>query len=69
LCRFTPTVYVEIMEVFEQKAGAMPTMATQRYLRDHHRQRGHPARKITGNVAIRQAEAFQSLLSNVVEAL
>jgi 4-oxalomesaconate hydratase len=48
-------------------------MAAQRYLQEYYKQRadqrGNHARKVTGDAAIRQAEAFQRLLPNVVEAL
>lgn len=73
LCGFVPTVFVDITEVFEQKVEAMKHMAAQKYLQEYYAQRaehrGNHARKVTGNSAIRQAEAFQRLLPNVVGAL
>jgi 4-oxalomesaconate hydratase len=73
LCGFLPTVYVDITAVFEQKVEAMKHMAAQKYLQEYYAQRaehrGNHARKVTGNAAIRQAEAFQRLLPNVVGAL
>ncbi|MFG1706536.1 PIG-L deacetylase family protein [Nonomuraea sp. M3C6] len=73
LCRFTPTVYVDITPVFDRKVEAMAAMAAQQYLQEYYRQRadqrGNHARKVTGDSGIRQAEAFQRLLPNVVEAL
>ena len=73
LCSFTPTVYVDITPVFERKREAMSHMAAQRYLQEYYtqraEQRGNHARKVTGNQNIRQAEAFQRLLPNVVSAL
>lgn len=73
LCGFTPTVYVDITPVFERKVEAMSAMAAQKYLQEYYKQRaeqrGNHARKVTGNAAIRQAEAFQRLLPNVVGAL
>jgi 4-oxalomesaconate hydratase len=73
LCHFTPTVYVDITSVFEKKVEAMSAMAAQQYLQEYYAQRadqrGNHARKVTGNAGIRQAEAFQRLLPNVVEAL
>jgi 4-oxalomesaconate hydratase len=73
LCRFTPTVYVDITAVFERKVEAMAAMAAQQYLQEYYAQRadqrGNHARKVTGDAGIRQAEAFQRLLPNVVEAL
>lgn len=53
--------------------AAHAAMAAQRYLQEYYKQRadqrGNHARKVTGDAAIRQAEAFQRLLPNVVEAL
>lgn len=73
LCSFTPTVYVDITPVFEQKLAAMKHMAAQQYLQEYYaqraEQRGNHARKVSGNAAIRQAEAFQRLLPNVVGGL
>lgn len=73
LCGFVPTVFVDITAVFEQKVDAMKQMAAQKYLQEYYAQRaehrGNHARKVTGNSAIRQAEAFQRLLPNVVGAL
>ena len=73
LCSFTPSVYVDITPVFERKREAMSHMAAQRYLQENYtqraEQRGNHARKVTGNQEIRQAEAFQRLLPNVVSAL
>lgn len=73
LCGFTPTVFVDITEVFERKIEAMKHMGAQKYLQDYYTERaghrGNHARKVTGNGAIRQAEAFQRLLPNVVDAL
>ncbi|PXY22231.1 PIG-L deacetylase family protein [Prauserella muralis] len=73
LCGFTPSVYVDITPVFDRKADAMRCMAAQQYLREYYTQRadqrGNHARKVTGDPAIRQAEAFQRLLPNVVGAL
>ncbi|MQA08015.1 MAG: PIG-L family deacetylase [Pseudonocardiaceae bacterium] len=73
LCDFTPTVYVDITAVFDQKLAAMTHMAAQQYLQEYYAQRadqrGNHARKVTGNSEIRQAEAFQRLLPNVVESL
>ena len=48
-------------------------MRAQRYLQQYYAERaehrGNHARKVTGRQEIRQAEAFQRLLPNVVEAL
>jgi 4-oxalomesaconate hydratase len=73
LCGFTPTVYVDITGVFERKVEAMSAMAAQVYLQEYYKQRadqrGNHARKVTGDSAIRQAEAFHRLLPNVVSTL
>jgi 4-oxalomesaconate hydratase len=73
LCGFVPTVFVDVTAVFGQKIEAMRHMAAQQYLQEYYAQRaehrGNHARKVTGNAAIRQAEAFQRLVPNVVGAL
>ncbi|CAL9563919.1 4-oxalmesaconate hydratase [Streptomyces sp. enrichment culture] len=73
LCGFTPSVFVDITDVFGRKVEAMGRMAAQRYLQEYYAQRaehrGNHARKVTGDAGIRQAEAFQRLLPNVVGAL
>lgn len=73
LCGFVPTVFVDITAVMDRKAEAMSAMAAQSYLREYYTERaghrGNHARKVTGDKAIRQAEAFQRLVPNLVEAL
>ena len=73
LCGFTPSVFVDITSVFEQKKQAMAAMKAQQYLQQYYAERaehrGNHARKVTGNKEIRQAEAFQRLVPNVVESL
>ncbi|TDD25926.1 PIG-L family deacetylase [Nonomuraea diastatica] len=73
LCGFVPTVFVDITEVFEAKAKAMDAMSAQAYLKQYYTERaGHRAnhaRKVTGDKAIRHAEAFQRIVPNVVGAL
>ncbi len=73
LCGFTPTVYVDITPVYERKVAAMAAMEAQEYLREYYGQRadqrGNHARKVTGASGIRQAEAFERLLPNVVTSL
>lgn len=73
LCGFTPTVFVDITPVFGQKLEAMKNMDAQKYLQEYYAQRaehrGNHARKVTGNKDIRQAEAFQRLVPNVVGSL
>lgn len=73
LCGFVPSVFVDITDVFDQKVEAMKHMAAQQYLQEYYAQRaehrGNHARKVTGRAEIRQAEAFQRVLPNVVGAL
>ena len=73
LCGFMPSVFVDITDVFEQKRKAMAAMRAQSYLQQYYTERadhrGNHARKVTGHKQIRQAEAFQRLVPNVVEAL
>lgn len=73
LCGFTPSVFVDITDVFEQKKTAMAAMKAQSYLQQYYAERaehrGNHARKVTGNKEIRQAEAFQRLVPNVVGTL
>lgn len=73
LCNFVPTVFLDITPVMPAKVEAMQAMAAQKYLQTYYVERaGHRAnhaRKVTGNPAIRHAEAFQRILPNVVDAL
>jgi LmbE family N-acetylglucosaminyl deacetylase len=73
LCGFTPTVFLDITDVYEQKLEAMRQMSAQQYLQQYYAERaahrGNHARKVTGNADIRYAEAFQRLLPNVVSNL
>lgn len=73
LCGFVPSVFVDITSVFEQKKTAMAAMKAQRYLQQYYTERaehrGNHARKVTGDKSIRQAEAFQRLVPNVVGTL
>jgi 4-oxalomesaconate hydratase len=73
LCNFTPTTFVDITPVIEQKRAAMAEMKAQAYLQTYYEQRaeqrGNHARRSSGNSAIRYAEAFQRVTPQVVEAL
>ncbi len=73
LCNFTPTLFVDITPVIEQKRAAMAEMKAQRYLQDYYGQRadqrGNHARRSSGNGEILQAEAFQRVTPQVVSAL
>ena len=73
LCNFTPTTFLDITSVMERKRAAMAEMKAQRYLQDYYaqraEQRGNHARRVSGNVEIRQAEAFQRVLPQVLSEL
>jgi 4-oxalomesaconate hydratase len=73
LCNFTPTTFVDITPVLERKVAAMAEMKAQAYLQTYYRERadhrGNHARRSSGNQAIRQAEAFQRVTPQVVDAL
>jgi 4-oxalomesaconate hydratase len=73
LCNFTPTTFVDITAVLDQKVTAMSEMKAQAYLQTYYRERadhrGNHARRSSGNQDIRQAEAFQRVTPQVVNAL
>jgi len=73
LCNFTPTTFVDITPVIEQKQAAMAEMKAQAYLVTYYgqraEQRGNHARRSSGDSAIRYAEAFQRVTPQVVSAL
>jgi 4-oxalomesaconate hydratase len=73
LCNFTPTTFVDITPVIEQKRAAMEEMKAQAYLRTYYdqraEQRGNHARRSSGNAAIKFAEAFMRVTPQVVDAL
>jgi len=73
LCNFTPTTFVDITPVIEQKQAAMAEMKAQAYLVTYYgqraEQRGNHARRSSGDSAIRYAEAFQRETPQVVSAL
>jgi 4-oxalomesaconate hydratase len=73
LCNFSPTVFVDITPVIEQKRAAMAEMQAQAHLCEYYDElasrRGNHARRSSGNSAIRYAEAFQRVTPQVVEAL
>jgi 4-oxalomesaconate hydratase len=73
LCNFTPTVFVDITPMIEQKRAAMAEMKAQQYLQEYYGQRadqrGNHARRSSANSEIRQAEAFQRVTPQVVSAL
>ena len=73
LCNFTPTTFVDITPVIEQKRAAMAEMKAQAHLHTYYgqraEQRGNHARRSSGNKAIEFAEAFQRVTPQVVSAL
>ena len=73
LCNFTPNTFVDITGVMEAKLQAMSEMKAQKYLQTYYTQRadqrGNHARRSSGNQDIRQAEAFQRVIPNVVGEL
>ncbi len=73
LCNFTPTVFVDITAVMDAKRAAMAEMKAQAYLQTYYTERadhrGNHARRSSGNQAIRQAEAFERVTPQVVNAL
>ena len=73
LCNFTPTTFVDITAVMDKKIAAMAEMKAQKYLQTYYAERadhrGNHARRASGNADIRQAEAFQRVIPQVVSAL
>ncbi len=73
LCNFTPTTFVDITSVFERKLAAMAHMKAQAYLQTYYAQRGehrgNHARRASGDQGVRQAEAFQRVIPQVVSEL
>jgi 4-oxalomesaconate hydratase len=73
LCNFTPTTFVDITAVMEKKRAAMGEMKAQAYLQTYYSQRadhrGNHARRASGNQDVRQAEAFQRVIPQVVARL
>lgn len=73
LCNFMPTTFVDITAVMDKKIAAMAEMKAQKYLQTYYTERadhrGNHARRASGNADIRQAEAFQRVIPQVVSAL
>jgi 4-oxalomesaconate hydratase len=73
LCNFMPTTFVDITPAMDAKRQAMAEMKAQSYLQTYYTQRadhrGNHARRSSGNADIRQAEAFQRVTPQVVNAL
>ena len=73
LCAFTPTIFVDITAVYEQKLAAMAEMEAQAYLQTYYAERaahrGNHARRASGRSEVRYAEAFQRVTPEVVDEL
>jgi 4-oxalomesaconate hydratase len=73
LCNFTPNTFVDITGVMGSKRAAMAEMKAQKYLQTYYAERadhrGNHARRASGNQDIRQAEAFQRVIPQVVAQL
>jgi 4-oxalomesaconate hydratase len=73
LCNFTPTTFVDITPVIEQKRAAMEEMKAQSYLQTYYgqraEQRANHARRSSGSSDVRFAEAFQRVTPQVVGEL
>jgi 4-oxalomesaconate hydratase len=73
LCNFTPTTFVDITSVIDQKREAMAHMKAQKYLQTYYaqraEQRGNHARRASGNQDVRFAEAFMRVIPQVVDQL
>ncbi len=73
LCNFTPTTFVDITPVIEQKRAAMAEMQAQSYLQTYYaqraEQRGNHARRSSGDSAVKFAEAFERHTPQVVAEL
>jgi 4-oxalomesaconate hydratase len=73
LCNFTPTLFVDITPVIDQKRAAMAEMQAQAHLHTYYEElaarRGNHARRSSGNNAIQFAEAFQRVTPQVEDAL
>ena len=73
LSEFMPNTFVDITPVMEQKIKAMNVMSAQGYLIDYYtelaKRRANHARRISGNQAVKFAEAFQRMVPWVVSGL
>lgn len=73
LSGFTPTTFLDITPVYDQKEKAMAAMGAQSYLPDYYAElasrRANHARRASGNNDIRQAEAYQRIIPQVLSWL
>ena len=73
ICEFLPDTFIDISEVFDKKLAAMECMGAQKYLIDYYTElasrRANHARRISGQKAIKYAEAFQSHVPRVTSSI
>lgn len=73
LSGFVPNVFLDITAVAEKKRDAMRAMASQEYLQRYYAERmehrANHARRVSGNQAVKYAEAYQRMLPELVTAL
>jgi 4-oxalomesaconate hydratase len=73
LSEFVPNTFVDITLVMDKKIKAMAVMTAQSYLKDYYTElaarRGNHARRISGQQAVRYAEALQRMVPWVVDSL
>ena len=73
LCGFTPTVFLDITPVWEQKLAAMAEMKAQQYLVPYYtaaaERRANHARRGSGDSGVRYAEAFERMIPQTVSKL
>jgi 4-oxalomesaconate hydratase len=73
LCNFTPTTFLDITPVMDDKRKAMAEMKAQSYLQTYYaqraEQRANHARRASGDASVRHAEAFQRVIPQVVREL
>jgi 4-oxalomesaconate hydratase len=73
LCNFTPTTFVDITAVMDAKRAAMEEMRSQSYMQTYYAQRaehrGNHVRRATGEQHVREAEAFQRVIPQLVSQL
>ena len=73
LSEFVPNTFIDITPVMDKKLESMAVMAAQSYVFDYYRdlaaRRGNQARRISGNQAVKYAEAHQRMVPWVVDSL
>jgi 4-oxalomesaconate hydratase len=73
LCNFTPDTFLDITAAMAAKRAAMSEIKAQQYLQRYYTERAehraNHARRASGNPDVRQAEAFQRAIPQVVDQL